>query len=179
MNAVVVCPYSDEWPELFQLIKAELLDVFATTEVCVEHIGSTAVPGLVAKPVIDVLIGAESLIAIESKIGLLHERGFEYVSKYETQIPERRYFVKAPINSLRVHVHAVELGARLWREHLAFRDALRGDATLKAQYQALKLQLANTFAADKSAYGFAKNPFVESVIATSLKRIDVQCKNAC
>ena len=165
MASVVVSPYSSEWPNLFRILQEELIRIFAPTSIRVEHIGSTSVPGLAAKPVIDVVLGAASLADIESKINLLAEFGYEYVSKYEKEIPERRYFVKSSIHSLRAHIHAVELDSRIWREHLAFRDALRTDSNLRSQYQALKLQLAEEFADNKSAYSTAKNPFVESLIA--------------
>lgn len=165
MALVTVSPYSSEWTVLFCVVKDDLIRLFGSTSISVEHIGSTSVPGLAAKPVIDVLLGAASLAEIESRISLLGEDGYEYVSKYEKEIPERRYFVKSPANSLRVHIHAVESGSRIWQEHLAFRDALRSDSSLRARYQSLKLQLAEQFVNDKSAYSAAKNPFIESIIA--------------
>jgi GrpB-like predicted nucleotidyltransferase (UPF0157 family) len=166
MTAVfVVSPYSAQWPEIFRGIREALLDVFLPLGVAVEHIGSTSVSGLAAKPVIDVLLGAQSLRDIESRIGPLGERGYVYVSKYEREIPMRRYFVKSPAASLRVHVHGVEIGSPIWRDHLTFRDALRRDTDLRLQYQALKLRLAEEFAGDKSAYTAAKEPFIQSVLA--------------
>lgn len=164
-STFVVSPYSAEWPDVFHGIREEMLGVFSPLVVAVEHIGSTSVPGLAAKPVIDVLLGAQSLADIESRIGPLDGLGYAYVSKYEREIPMRRYFVKSSATSLRVHVHGVALGSRIWREHLAFRDALRGDADLRAQYETLKLRLAEEFADDKSAYTDAKGPFIRSVIA--------------
>ena len=137
-----------------------------TSKVAIEHIGSTAVPGLAAKPVIDVLLGARSLADVESRIDALAELGYAYVPKYEREIPMRRYFVKSSATSLRVHLHAVELDSRIWREHMAFREALRADASLCARYQSLKLDLAQKFADDKSAYTTAKNPFIQSVLAS-------------
>ncbi len=141
--------------------------------VTIEHIGSTSVPGLAAKPVIDVLLGARTLPDIESKIKPLSEIGYSYVPKYEREIPLRRYFVKSFATSLRVHLHTVELGSRLWQEHLAFRDHLRADANLCAQYQSLKVRLAEEFADDKAAYTDAKNPFIQSVLATAFEQRDV------
>jgi GrpB-like predicted nucleotidyltransferase (UPF0157 family) len=166
-SAFVVSPYCAEWPGVFRGIRDELHAVFSPLSVAVEHIGSTSVPGLAAKPVIDVLLGAQSLSDIESRIDPLGELGYAYVSKYERQIPMRRYFVKPPAASLRVHVHGVELGSSIWREHLMFRDALRGDPDLRAQYQMLKLQLAEEFADDKSAYTAAKGPFFRSALAVA------------
>jgi len=170
MALVIVSPYSDAWPKTFRIVQEELIQSFVPTLITVEHIGSTSVIGLAAKPVIDVLLGAASLADIESNITLLNEQGYEYVSKYEKEIPERRYFVKSSVNSLRVHIHAVELGSRIWQEHLTFRDALRSDSSLRSKYQSLKLQLAEEFVNNKTAYSAAKNPFIESVLATTYGR---------
>ena len=123
-----------------------------------------------AKPVIDVLLGADSLSAIESKIEALERCGFQYVSKYEQELPMRRYFVKSEGNHLlRVHLHAVVLGSSLWQAHIAFRDALRSDRTLFAQYHSLKIELAARFQHDKSSYAEAKGPFIRSAL-TSLQQ---------
>jgi GrpB-like predicted nucleotidyltransferase (UPF0157 family) len=173
MPTVVLTPYSPDWPNQFHAIREELLSVFVPTLVNIEHIGSTSVPGLAAKPVIDVLLGARSLEDIESKIKPLNEIGYLYVPKYEREIPMRRYFVKSSATSLRVHLHAVELGSRLWQEHLAFRDRLRTDAHLRSQYQTLKFRLVEEFADDKAAYTDAKSPFIQAVLATAFERSDV------
>ena len=166
MPQVVVHPYSAVWPLCFDAVREELLAVFAPVVVAVEHIGSTSVPGLAAKPVIDVLLGATTLAEVESKIAALDACGYGYVQKYERELPMRRYFVKSSVLSLRIHVHAVESCSRLWREHLGFRHALRADPDLRARYQALKLQLAQAHADDKSAYTDAKAPFIRSVLAS-------------
>jgi GrpB-like predicted nucleotidyltransferase (UPF0157 family) len=168
MSTVVVSPYSAEWPNHFRVVREELLSVFAPIAVVVEHTGSTSVPGLAAKPVIDVLLGARSLEEIESKVKPLSGLGYSYVTKYEREFPMRRYFVKSSAASPRVHLHAVELGSRFWLEHLAFRDALRGDSALRFRYQSLKLHLAKEFGDDKSAYSAAKGPFIQSVLAATL-----------
>lgn len=172
MSRLVLSPYCTEWPEYFSLLRSDLLDVFSSGTISIEHIGSTAVPGMVAKPVIDMLLGAESLAAIEAKIDALEKRGYSYVSTYEREIPMRRYFVKSSATAPRVHLHAVQSGSRLWREYLIFRDALREDYALRDQYQSLKLRLAQEFADDKAAYSAAKNPFVQSVLASSLRDSD-------
>ncbi len=168
MSSVIVSPYSSEWPHLFCAIRAELLQLFAPTVVEVEHIGSTSVPGLAAKPVIDVLLGARSLAFIESYIRPLGELGYLYVSKYERELPMRRYFVKSSATSLRIHLHAVQLDSKLWQDHLTFRDVLRTDPNLRARYQSLKLHLAQVFEHDKSAYTAAKDPFIQSVLTAGI-----------
>ena len=172
MPTVILTPYSPDWPNQFHAIREELLSAFAPTVVTIEHIGSTSVPGLAAKPVLDVLLGASSLADIESKIKPLSEIGYSYVPKYEREIPMRRYFVRSSATSLRVHLHAVELDSRIWQEHLAFRDRLRADANLRSEYQALKLRLAEEFADDKAAYTAAKGPFIQAVLANVFARSD-------
>ncbi len=165
MATVSVVPYSTEWPRLFAAIRDELVSLWAPARVAVEHVGSTSVPGLAAKPVIDVVLGAPSLADIEEHIPALQDSGYAYVAKYERELPMRRYFVKSPPASLRVHLHGVEHDSRSWREYLAFRDALRADAALRAQYHDLKLRLAAVHALDKAAYSAAKDPFIQSVVA--------------
>lgn len=164
MAGVSIAPYSAEWPKMFAALAEELQPVFAPLPVSLEHIGSTSVPGLSAKPVLDLLLGAETLADIESRIPALARLGFEYVSRYEREIPDRRYFVRSAPNALRVHLHGVVRGGKLWRDHLAFRDALRTDAGLRERYQALKLHLAAVHADDKAAYSGAKGPFIRSVM---------------
>jgi GrpB-like predicted nucleotidyltransferase (UPF0157 family) len=163
----VVAAHSPAWPRLFLVLRDELQTAFAATHVDIEHIGSTAVAGLSAKPVIDILVGAASLADIEARIPALQVAGYDYVSRYESELPMRRYFVKSPPDSLRVHVHAVVRGGDHWHDHLAFRDALRTDADLRERYQALKLDLAQRFAHDKSAYTEAKGPFIRDAITAS------------
>lgn len=167
MSNVTVVPYSPEWPAHFGALREELLGVFTPVPAVVEHIGSTSVPGLAAKPVIDVLLGARSLGDIELKIGPLSRLGYAYVTKYEREIPMRRYFVKPAGTSPRVHLHAVAVDSRLWREHLAFRDMLRADPDLRSTYEALKLRLAAEHAQDKAAYTSAKGGFIQSVLSAA------------
>ncbi len=174
MSAVVLVPYSERWSLAFERIRAEVLGLFADTPVdgepaSLQHIGSTSVPGLCAKPVIDVVLGASSLARIEANIGALAALGYGYVAKYERELPMRRYFVRAAEGERpRVHVHGVVIGSPIWREHLAFRDALRIDPALRDRYAALKTELAQRHADDKAAYTDAKAPFIRAAIDVAL-----------
>jgi GrpB-like predicted nucleotidyltransferase (UPF0157 family) len=166
MSAVHVVPWSEAWPADFARIRDAVHAAFAPCAVEIDHIGSTAVPGLAAKPVIDVLVGVRHLREAEAAIPALAARGFAYVSKYERELPMRRYFVRdATDDTPRAHVHAVETGSTIGRRHLAFRDALRADPALREAYQALKLRLAREHADDKAAYTAAKDPFIRAALA--------------
>lgn len=164
MAAVVLVPYRAEWPAMFADICGELRGCLSGDGWVVEHIGSTSVPGLAAKPVIDILLGVPSLAWAEANIDSLGRAGFEYVSKYNTVIPERRYFVRPSTRPRLVHQHAVVEGGRLWRDHLLFRDALRRDGETRQAYQDLKQQLAVRFANDSAAYTDAKAAFIQDVM---------------
>ncbi len=160
-----IIAYSEDWPWQFAAIRGQLSVCFDESSIGIEHIGSTAVPGLCAKPVIDVLLGAASLAGIEAAIPRLQAAGYAYVSKYETELPMRRYFVKPESQMCRVHVHGVREDSRIWNEHLAFRDALRADPCLRDAYAQLKLELARIHADDKAAYTAAKAPFIRQGLA--------------
>lgn len=165
MTAVLLAPASPHWPEAFTALADALAPVFAGIPARIEHIGSTAVPGLVAKPVLDVMVGVDALATVEPRRAALERLGFRYRPEYEDVLPERRYFTRDPGPGLRVHLHAVVVGSPLWRDHLAFRDALRGDDVLRDAYAALKQSLARRFAHDKAAYTDAKAPFITKVLA--------------
>jgi GrpB-like predicted nucleotidyltransferase (UPF0157 family) len=151
------------WPRRFEEVAAQLHSVLPPAEAAIEHIGSTSVPGLAAKPIIDILLGVRALPVLEARIPALCALGYDYVSTHEDQLPMRRFLVRrsAP---LCVHVHGVVQGSTFWNEHLAFRDALRRDAALAAAYEALKRRLAVAFREDREAYTDAKAAFIRSVI---------------
>lgn len=164
--AVRLVASAAHWPAAAAALATELLAVFAPGEVVVEPIGSTAVPGLLAKPVLDLMLGAASLAAIELRIPALTALGYTYVDRYEHELPERRYFTRQPPAAERIHLHGLVRGDRLWREHLTFRDALRADAELRDRYAALKTELV-AYGLDKEAYTAAKAPFIRAVLDRS------------
>jgi GrpB-like predicted nucleotidyltransferase (UPF0157 family) len=174
MPNILITPYSNDWPRYFAEAQEQLAAAFGSIPVLIEHIGSTAIPGLVAKPVIDVLLGAESLAAIEEKTEALQGLRFNYIRKYEAEVPLRRYFVRPAAASPRVDLHAVVYGSRFWREHLVFREALRTDPVLALEYAELKMWLASQFSDDRMSYSAAKAPFIRSVLRMALPSSDFQ-----
>ncbi|MFG6431641.1 GrpB family protein [Roseateles sp. LYH14W] len=165
MSEVLLVDADAGWPAQFDAVAQALREAFAGTACWVEHIGSTAVPGLCAKPVLDLLLGVTQLADIAPHREALAALGYRYRPEHEAQLPERRYFTRdAGPAQLRVHLHAVVRGSAFWRDQLAFRDALRADAALAARYAALKRELATRHAHDKAAYTEAKGPFVRAVL---------------
>lgn len=165
MAEVLLVEYQASWPAQYRQVAAQLQRTLGRTAFTPEHIGSTAVPGLCAKPVLDILLGVPSLAEAEASMPALVAAGFVYRPEHESLIPDRRYFVcPAGASSLRVHLHAVVVDGTLWRQHLCFRDRLRDDAQLRQSYAALKRHLAVVHAHDKAAYTEAKAPFIRQVL---------------
>jgi GrpB-like predicted nucleotidyltransferase (UPF0157 family) len=159
----VVSPYSDQWPGLFQRERDRLLRVLGPWPPSdVEHVGSTAIPGMAAKPVIDMIAGVIDLGAAHGAADPL--RAFDY--HYRPHRPEALLFDKPHIGSWRGHthhLHLTEVNSDLWRERLAFRDALRADPSLVEEYNAWKRQ--HTQNSDEGPYSESKTPFVLRVLA--------------
>ncbi len=160
---VEIVEYDPGWPALFDaerlLLQAALAPWLAGP---VEHIGSTAVPGLPAKPVIDIMAPVHSLTGSMQAISAVAP--WDYL--YAPYKPEQMHWFCKPSPAHRTHhLHLVPLGSALWRQRLAFRDALRGSAELAASYAALKRQLALRYRHDREAYTEAKGPFIAAVLA--------------
>jgi GrpB-like predicted nucleotidyltransferase (UPF0157 family) len=166
---VILVPYNPDWPRRFEEERHTLAGVFAGTEASIEHIGSTAVPGLGSKPVIDVMVGVGALTDVEARIPALEATGYEYVQKHEQQLPERRYFGKPRQRPREFHLHCVVKGSDFWIKHLAFRDYLRAHPDVAAAYYELKRDLATRLT--KEEYTEAKSPFIQSVLRKTEPRI--------
>ncbi|MCH9613426.1 MAG: hypothetical protein SP1CHLAM54_04270 [Chlamydiia bacterium] len=152
--AIELVPYQADWPEKFLAKKRQLIGLPHVLEV--EHVGSTAVPGLSAKPVIDIMIGADDL-ALDLVEGV-KALGYDYKPEFEIEVPDRRFFMKKG----RVHIHAVLMGSSWWKRHLFFRDYLRKHKDICKEYEALKQRLA-TIHTDTLAYARAKTPFIREI----------------
>ena len=118
-------------------------------------------PGLAAKPVIDIMAPGHTLAASRPAIEAARELGYVH---YPYKPDVMHWFCKPSAAHRTHHLHLVPLGSPLWRERLAFRDALRADPELRASYQALKLDLAQRHRLVREAYTDAKTPFIEQVL---------------
>ena len=161
---IEVVAYDARWPERFRLEAEAIARVFSGVACAIEHIGSTAVPGLAAKPIIDILLGAPALADIEARIPAIERLAYVYVPEYEDELPERRYFQKLEDGVHRGHLHAVEKDGAFWRKHLLFRDTLRARPDVCAAYAKLKRELAGRFRHDPAGYTNAKSDFILGVI---------------
>lgn len=162
---VVIGDYDPQWPVSYKEENDRIQAVIGHQIVAIEHVGSTAVPGLGAKPIIDIMVAVRRLTDADECVEPLTSIGYEYVPEYENEIPERRYFHKGPQGARTHHLHMVELGSDFWDRHLLFRNFLRKHPEVARQYYQLKQELATTYASDRRAYTEAKASFIESVVA--------------
>ena len=164
---IEIAEYDPRWVEAFQLERQVLCDALAPWLVGMpEHIGSTAVPGLAAKPIIDIMAPVPSLEGSRGAIAAAARTGYVYFP-YRAEV--MHWFCK-PSPSVRTHhLHLVPLGSRLWNERLAFRDILRTDENLRTEYRILKLALAAKYCQDREGYTDAKSPFIYRVLERAAK----------
>ena len=166
-GTVRLVPYDPAWAALFAA-EARRLHAALGPELplALEHTGSTAVPGLAAKPILDLLGGYPPGTSVERYVAALLRAG--YVHRGEQGIPGREFFRRGDPRAW--HLHLVGHGSTVWREQLAFRDALRGDPALRDAYAALKLALARRFPRDRESYIDGKGAFVRGVVEQARSR---------
>ena len=165
MDKIVITPYNPDWKLLYQQEVASIRQVLSDNSITrIEHFGSTSVPGLAAKPIIDLLIGVISLEeARKSVVSSLESLGYAYWK--DNPDCQRMFLVKGlPPNSPRTHhIHMVEPDSILW-ERLLFRDYLRQHPNEAIKYSQLKYQLAQRFEMDREAYTQGKTEYIQSVM---------------
>jgi GrpB-like predicted nucleotidyltransferase (UPF0157 family) len=164
---VEIVPYDPSWPGLFDEERTTLLQALgAWLAGPIEHIGSTAIPGLAAKPVIDIMAGVGSLEASRPALPVLAALGYCY-SPYRTDI--EHWFCKPSFAFRTHHLHLMSFGGPDWIGTIAFRDYLRAHPPIAAEYGSLKKDLASKFRLDREAYTQAKGPFVTRITGLALK----------
>ena len=160
---IEIVDYDPGWPAMFeaeQILLAEVLRPWLAGPI--EHIGSTAMPGMPAKPVIDIMAPVRSIEA--SRPAILEVARLNYVYfPYRAEI--MHWFCKPSAAFRTHHLHLVPLGSQRWGDCLAFRDAIRGNVDLANEYSALKRRLATEFKFDREAYTEGKSPFVQRVLS--------------
>jgi GrpB-like predicted nucleotidyltransferase (UPF0157 family) len=159
---IVVRPHDARWPLEYERVRKELEDSLPDWVLSMDHVGSTSVPGLAAKPIIDILVGVPDLSKGLQLVPVLESLGFEYRSSDD--LPDRHYFPRT-VDGLRMHhVSVTEPGSRHFRNTIIFRDALRADPEVAKQYAALKHRLAREVGTIRFAYLNGKSEFILSVL---------------
>lgn len=166
MRKVIIELYNPAWKNKFEAEKKALLDLCNNLISEIEHIGSTSVVNLGAKPIIDIMIGVEKLSVDKEVIPKIESLGYEYITKYEDIMPYRRFFIKEKNDFREFHIHLVERTHPFWNKHILFRDKLRNSDEIKNSYYNLKVELADKFRTDPAKYNDAKTDFINGVIGS-------------
>jgi len=163
-RAVEVVRYDERWPEAFRREERRLAVLLGPVAVAIHHIGSTGVPGLWAKPVLDVLVETADLSMIDHIEPAFVAAG--YVPKGEYGVEGRRYFSRPKGRELKTHVHVFQEGDPAVARHLLFRNFLRLHTGVAEEYCALKRELAHECGGDADAYQAGKGGFISQIEAT-------------
>lgn len=157
MRTVVIVPYDDKWPEMFETESLLIKTLLGAVAVSVHHIGSTSVPGLSAKPIIDILVEVTDINELDAYNLAMVSAG--YISRGENGIPGRRYFIKG--GGQRSHqVHAFAIGDLQVLRHLIFRDYLRKNRDIAGEYAEIKHSAALLSQNDVHRYSALKADFI-------------------
>jgi NAD-dependent deacetylase len=168
-RSVEVIDYDPEWPKLYAEEAARVREALGPAVKEVEHVGSTAVPGLAAKPIIDLTVGLRQLELTPAQIGAMQVLGYEYLGEHG--LPGRLFFRREAAGRRTHHVHVVEWDGDHWRSHRAFRDYLRSHPTEAADYAEEKRRIAAE-AAGLDDYWERKQPYVDELFTRAWRWYD-------
>ncbi len=184
---ITIEPYDPRWKRDFQKYRQAIQE--ALGDVAIEHIGSTSIEGLGAKPVIDILVGLKDKAALDGTIDKMIAAGFTYMEVYKHLMTDRRYFVQYehPLGHMppailandrvgpaaagfvnKAHIHCWLMDSPDWERHIAFRDYLRQHEKIRQEYLQLKEELVGQDWESSLAYSQAKNTFIKKVEAEAL-----------
>lgn len=181
--------HDPEWKSLFEIEKRVLFKVINSKEIEIKHIGSTSIPDICSKPVIDIMIGVREEKQLDKYINKIISLGYTYVQKYEIHMPFRRYFFKLKDPEVQLpkiigfyddyidkgnhedifHIHMVKINSDFWINQLLFRDYLINNPKAKKEYENIKKSLAKKEWDSGNDYAEAKSEFIIKILEKAKK----------
>ena len=161
-TSIRVVDYDPQWVKMFESERDFLYSVISDyIEGSIEHVGSTSIVGMVAKPIIDIMVGVKSLDSSVGAIELLSNNSYCY---YPYKADLMHWFCKPSPEIRTHHLHLVPFNSHLWLERIAFRDLLRTNSEVASDYTNLKLALAHQYKDDRETYTQKKWPFLQKAL---------------
>lgn len=160
MRKVVVVPHDPKWREIFEHEEKCLSHVLGENVVAIYHIGSTAIPGIYAKPIIDILVEVKDIASVDDPLPMV-SLGYEAIGEFG--IANRLYFRKESSQKRTHHVHIFEAGSAQVARHLAFRDYMIAHPEEAEEYSELKRTLARDHSTDIEKYMDGKDEFIKAI----------------
>jgi len=167
-GTVKLVAHNPKWAEYFSKEKELLFKILGEKIVDLRHIGSTSIPGIPAKPILDILAAVKTLADVEAFTQNLNKVGYE--DKGDGGVPGRRFFVKGGEAKRIHHLKFCEMNSFFWKSHLAFCDYLKRHPDAAKEYSALKRGLADKFPNDRGAYTAGKEEFVRSILDQAMNK---------
>ena len=168
-NKVKLIEYTEEWNELYSLEKNRLLKKFGDIIVNIQHIGSTSIPGMTAKPIIDILVSVGNKELLYSTLKYLYDLDYRFLGNGGKR--GRLFFVKGNENITYYHLHLLVAGSYYEGNYFLFRDYLRENEECANKYKHLKVTLSEKFPSNRDKYSQFKSKFVKRVLR---KNIDLK-----
>ena len=165
-GTVKLVAHNPKWAEYFSQEKELLSEILREKVLDIRHIGSTSIPGMQAKPILDLLAAVRTLADVQSFVLDLNKIGYE--DKGDGGVSGRRFFVKGSEARRTHHLNFCEMNSFFWRSHLAFCDYLERHPDVARQYSELKRGLADKFPNDRGAYTAGKQEFVRSILTRAM-----------
>ena len=169
-GTVKLVPFQRTWKDLFEKEVARLRSVMKRDALCIEHIGSTAIEGMCAKPIIDLVLTVEDLEMAKVYIPTLEKLGYEF--RPDNEPPDRLFFAKGAPECRTHHLSLTEQDSQFFREKILFRDYLRQNPTAFEEYKNLKSELAAQFADKRESYTEGKAGFVREILLLAESRLE-------
>jgi GrpB-like predicted nucleotidyltransferase (UPF0157 family) len=162
MRKVDVVPHNPRWREASEVESKRVTDVLGENVVAIHHIGSTAIPGIYAKPIIDLLVEVKDIIKVDEQSSAMASLGYEVMGEFG--IPGRRYFRKNSEDGVRTHhIHTFKVGSEQVKRHLAFRDYMIAHPEDAQRYSELKRGLAREYPTNIDRYMDGKDAFIKEI----------------
>jgi GrpB-like predicted nucleotidyltransferase (UPF0157 family) len=160
---VIIVDYDPSWPALYEKERGQILGIVGHKILAIEHIGSTAVPGLGAKPIIDIMAGVHKQADADECLLPLQKIGYTHVTP-EPDNSEWFYCLGKGHHSIGYHLHLAKFPSDHWNRQLVFRDYLRSHPDVAEEYYRLKIELSEGYGSNRDGYTEAKTAFIEKVI---------------
>ena len=169
-DKVQLIPYCSDWPQEFELEKERLQKILGDTAIAIEHVGSTSIPGLSAKPILDIAVAVDSIQTLTKLIPVLTEAGYDVLDSIERcgEVLAR----KGPPECRTHYIHVEVISSTYWNNHILFRDYLLKHPEYIAKYEELKKSLEANFKDDRKKYTATKKEFIQSILKSACEESD-------
>lgn len=173
-NTVTLCPFSQEWNLLFEQEKLSLYKTIGDYVVDIQHVGSTSIKDMPAKPIIDIVVGLKDFNDGFKLIDKIEALGYHFKGSLGNS--NRFFFWKGSEDNNTHNLHLTEYGDKNWNNQVLFRDFINSHPDYKDKYLKLKMELASNYKEDRSIYTQSKSEFIAAVINLATKETQMFCK---